>query len=86
GGGFSGSLHNILEPAAYGLPILFGPKHGKFPEAQQLIDLGFAKEVCNATELENGLKHFAKWDAQHKTQMMSQVQGLKAHISERLLS
>lgn len=86
GGGFSGSLHNILEPAAYGLPILFGPKHGKFPEAQQLIDLGFAKEVCNATELENGLKHFAKWDAQHKTQMMSQVQDLKAHISERLLS
>jgi 3-deoxy-D-manno-octulosonic-acid transferase len=86
GGGFSGSLHNILEPAAYGLPILFGPKHGKFPEAQQLIDLGFAKEVCNVTELENGLKHFAQWDAQHKTQMMSQVQDLKAHISERLLS
>lgn len=86
GGGFSGSLHNILEPAAYGLPILFGPKHGKFPEAQQLIDLGFAKEVCNITELENGLKHFALWDAQHKNQMMSQVQDLKAHISERLLS
>jgi 3-deoxy-D-manno-octulosonic-acid transferase len=86
GGGFRGSLHNILEPAAYGLPILFGPKHGKFPEAQQLIDLGFAKEVCNITELENGLKHFALWDAQHKNQMMSQVQDLKAHISERLLS
>jgi 3-deoxy-D-manno-octulosonic-acid transferase len=86
GGGFSGSLHNILEPAAYGLPILFGPKHGKFPEAQQLIDLGFAKEVFNETELENGLKHFEQWDAQQKNQMMSQVQDLKAHISERLLS
>jgi 3-deoxy-D-manno-octulosonic-acid transferase len=86
GGGFSGSLHNILEPAAYGLPILFGPKHGKFPEAQQLIDLGFALEVQDEHELENGLKHFALWDAQHKNQMMSQVQDLKAHISERLLS
>ncbi len=86
GGGFSGSLHNILEPAAYGLPILFGPKHGKFPEAQQLIDLGFAIEVCNATKLENGLKHFAQWDAQHKNKMLTQVQDLKAHISERLLS
>lgn len=86
GGGFSGSLHNILEPAAYGLPILFGPKHGKFPEAQQLIDLGFALEVQDEHELENGLKHFAQWDAQHKNQMMSQVQDLKAHISERLLS
>lgn len=86
GGGFSGSLHNILEPAAYGLPILFGPKHGKFPEAQQLIDLGFALEVQDEHELENGLKHFVKWDAQHKTQMMRLVQDLKAHISERLLS
>jgi len=86
GGGFSGSLHNILEPAAYGLPILFGPKHGKFPEAQQLIDLGFAKEVFNETELENGLKHFEQWDAQQKYQMMTQVQDLKAHLSERLIS
>jgi 3-deoxy-D-manno-octulosonic-acid transferase len=86
GGGFSGSLHNILEPAAYGLPILFGPKHGKFPEAQQLIDLGFAKEVFNETELENGLKHFEQWDAQQKKQMMTQVQDLKAHLSERLIS
>jgi 3-deoxy-D-manno-octulosonic-acid transferase len=40
GGGFSGSLHNILEPLAYGLPVMFGPKHEKFPEAQQFIDLG----------------------------------------------
>lgn len=38
GGGFSGSLHNILEPASFGNAILFGEKHQKFHEAQELID------------------------------------------------
>jgi len=52
GGGFSGSLHNILEPLAYGLPVLFGPKHEKFPEAQQFIDLGFAQVVETAKGLD----------------------------------
>lgn len=38
GGGFSGSLHNILEPASFGNAVLFGEKHKKFHEAQELID------------------------------------------------
>lgn len=38
GGGFSGSLHNILEPASFGNAIIFGEKHLKFHEAQELID------------------------------------------------
>lgn len=38
GGGFSGSLHNILEPASFGNAILFGPKHKKFHEAAELIN------------------------------------------------
>ena len=44
GGGFSGSLHNILEPAAFGLPVLFGPKHSKFPEADQFTEEGIGFE------------------------------------------
>jgi 3-deoxy-D-manno-octulosonic-acid transferase len=42
GGGFSGRLHNILEPAVYGIPVLFGPKHKRFHEAQTLIQAGGA--------------------------------------------
>ena len=38
GGGFSGNLHNILEPATFGLPVLFGPNFSKFPEAKMLLD------------------------------------------------
>ena len=49
GGGFSGNLHNILEPAVFGLPVLFGPKHRRFPEAQNFIDCGIGFSV-NTTE------------------------------------
>lgn len=50
GGGFTGKLHNTLEPAVYGLPLLFGPKHHKFPEADLFLQKGFAREVTNAKD------------------------------------
>lgn len=43
GGGFGKGIHNILEPACWGIPVLFGPNHKKFREALDLIKLGGAK-------------------------------------------
>jgi 3-deoxy-D-manno-octulosonic-acid transferase len=37
GGGFGKSIHNTLEAAVYGIPVVFGPKHQKFNEALGLI-------------------------------------------------
>ena len=51
GGGFSGSLHNILEPAVFGLPVIFGPKHSKFPEAQMFIDEGIGFSIETTEEI-----------------------------------
>lgn len=51
GGGFSDGIHNVLEAAAWGRPVLFGPRHRKFPEAQALIDAGAAVMVRDAREL-----------------------------------
>ena len=51
GGGFSGNLHNVLEPAVYGLPVFFGPHHQKFPEAHSFINGGIGFEVENAEQL-----------------------------------
>jgi len=42
GGGFGRGIHNILEPACWGIPVLFGPNHGRFREAIHLIDRGGA--------------------------------------------
>lgn len=56
GGGFgTNGLHNILEAAVYGKPVLFGPNHEKFPEAGEMIDAGGAFSVSNALELEKKL-------------------------------
>ena len=42
GGGFDKGIHNILEPAAHGKPIFFGPQYNNFKEAHELISNGSA--------------------------------------------
>ena len=40
GGGFGDGIHNTIEAAVYGLPVVFGPKYHKFREAEELVDTG----------------------------------------------
>lgn len=60
GGGFSGNLHNILEPAVFGLPVLFGPKFKRFPEASQFIHLGIGFSVKTSEEFTSALNEIYK--------------------------
>ncbi|WP_367186198.1 3-deoxy-D-manno-octulosonic acid transferase [Mucilaginibacter sp.] len=39
GGGFGAGIHNTLEAAAFGMPVIFGPKYDKFKEAKDLVEL-----------------------------------------------
>ena len=55
GGGFGDGIHSLLEAAAWGRPVIFGPKHHKFAEAQGLIAAGGGFEVNDAHELRNVL-------------------------------
>ncbi|MGI8580726.1 MAG: 3-deoxy-D-manno-octulosonic acid transferase [Chitinophagaceae bacterium] len=58
GGGFGyDGLHNILEAAVYGKPVIFGPEFEKNFEAQELIDCGGGITIKNALELEKILTH-----------------------------
>ncbi|MDE1207905.1 3-deoxy-D-manno-octulosonic acid transferase [Tenacibaculum larymnensis] len=51
GGGLATGLHNILEPATYGVPVIFGGnKYNKFQEAIDLLEIGGAKTVTNTNE------------------------------------
>lgn len=50
GGGFGAGIHNILEAAAYGIPVIFGPRCEKFREAGDLIRSGGAFSVKDARE------------------------------------
>ncbi len=60
GGAFRTGLHNILEPATFGLPVIFGPNHAKFPEAQHFIDAGIGKSVQTKDELQHAMESYTK--------------------------
>lgn len=60
GGGFDHGIHNVLEAAVYGMPVVFGPKHEKFREAEDLLREGAAFSVENARELANVLRKLAE--------------------------
>ncbi|MDR2859152.1 MAG: 3-deoxy-D-manno-octulosonic acid transferase [Mediterranea sp.] len=51
GGGFGAGIHNTLEAAVYGVPVLFGPKYQKYMEAVQLVEKEGAYSVGNYDEL-----------------------------------
>jgi 3-deoxy-D-manno-octulosonic-acid transferase len=53
GGGFGAGIHNILEAATYGKPIVFGPNYQKFKEAADLIQLQGAFSGKNFAEINN---------------------------------
>lgn len=55
GGGFGVGIHNTIEAAAYGIPVLFGPNYTHFREAVGLIGAGAARSVKNANELTQAL-------------------------------
>ena len=50
GGSFKQGIHNVLEPAVYGLPVVFGPKHENSQEAVELTARGGAFVVRNERE------------------------------------
>ncbi len=58
GGGFNNGIHNTLEPLAYNIPVLFGPKnHAKFTEARDIIGLGMGALV-NSNDFHQKLEFY----------------------------
>jgi 3-deoxy-D-manno-octulosonic-acid transferase len=66
GGGFDKGIHNTLEAAVFGKPVLFGPHFKKFKEAVGLIEAGGGASVNSANELKNHLRSLltdkTKWE------------------------
>ena len=55
GGGFGVGIHNTLEAAAYGIPVVWGSNYKRFREAQGLIDAGAGLAVDNYSQLATAL-------------------------------
>ena len=64
GGGFhDAGLHSVLEPAAYGAPVLFGPKHRKSRDALALLAAGGGRAVSAAADIERALVEWSEDDS-----------------------
>lgn len=55
GGGMATGLHNVLEPAVFGIPVVIGKYYDKFEEAKQLVACGGVISVSNQNELNEAL-------------------------------
>ncbi len=67
GGGFlgkpgNGGVHNVLEPAVYGVPVLYGPNHDNSQEAVALVQRGGGFVVTDEKELYRRLRIFFEDD------------------------
>ena len=58
GGGFSSNVHNVMEAAIAGIPVIFGPKYGHSHEAEQLIACGGGVSVKSTEEFQHQLTTF----------------------------
>lgn len=58
GGGFGVSIHNTLEAAVWGKPVIFGPENKKFQEAQGLKACGGGLEITGAEDFSSIMQRF----------------------------
>jgi 3-deoxy-D-manno-octulosonic-acid transferase len=63
GGGFGNpGVHNLLEPATFGVPIVIGANYSHFAEATALVNLGGCVSVTNQKELNEALENLIRND------------------------
>ena len=73
GGGFGEGIHNTLEPLAFGLPVIFGPRYSKFREARDMIKGGGAKAIHDLEQLEKAFKEFSNAALYSETTQLTQA-------------
>jgi 3-deoxy-D-manno-octulosonic-acid transferase len=72
GGGFTSGVHSVLEPAAAGVPAVFGPRHWRSPEARALVKRGGALVVRTEGDL-GGVAKFLLGDGEGERKRMAKV-------------
>ncbi|MCB0312821.1 MAG: 3-deoxy-D-manno-octulosonic acid transferase, partial [Calditrichaeota bacterium] len=91
GGSFKQNIHNVLEPAVYGIPVLFGPVNRNSHEAQLLKAAGGGLEVHSEAEIRTALeKIFSEEDYRRQTgeaarQLVEAHRGATARTVEEIL-
>ena len=58
GGGFGVGIHNVLEAAVWGMPVIFGPNNKKFQEARELIIAEGGFEIKDLQSFRTQMRRF----------------------------
>jgi len=90
GGGFTKSgIHNIIEPAVFGVPIFFGPNYHRYREAVEMIgydaadSLTQASEFTEAIENKNALYHMGNNAKQYVNLQLGATEKILAYLTEK---
>ncbi|NNK19786.1 MAG: 3-deoxy-D-manno-octulosonic acid transferase [Flavobacteriaceae bacterium] len=68
GGGFATGLHNTLEPAVFGIPVLTGPNFQGFKEAEDMVELGGISVIENSESFADTLRNLLEDESAMKRQ------------------
>ena len=74
GGGYGAGIHNTIEAAVYGIPVLFGPNHYKFREAKNLLKAGAAETVSSYCTFRDAMDHAMEQHSEMGTRAYEYVQ------------
>lgn len=66
GGGLGQNVHSTVEPAVYGIPLCFGPRHQRFIEPGEMLRAGHAREVHQAKDFIAFLKALLPRDTEYQ--------------------
>jgi 3-deoxy-D-manno-octulosonic-acid transferase len=81
GGGFGKGIHNILEPMAFSIPVIFGPQFSKFQEAHILVQNQGGFSVGSAQEFMSVFEKLSVVKSKNEHYPKA-VQATKAYMSE----
>lgn len=87
GGSFRQGIHNVLEAAVFGVPVLFGPRHRNSQEPLMLVDGGGAFVINDGGELCRTLCHLLENDVARKCAGEKAAKFVQSHVgaTERFL-
>ena len=58
GGGFSSGVHNLMEPAVAGVPMIFGPRYKKFKEAVEIVSQNAGRSISKSIDFNKFLDFY----------------------------
>ncbi|MDB5033753.1 MAG: 3-deoxy-D-manno-octulosonic acid transferase [Chlorobi bacterium] len=79
GGGFGDGVHSVLEPAAYGVPVLSGPGIGRSRDAVLMADAGALTVIADGDDLAGRVNDLLRGDAVRRAGAIS-----RAVVEERI--